>query len=492
MMLKRSAFPTVICSSLLLLLGCGGSSSSGTTDGSGGAGAGTSNGSGGQAQVGSGGTAPSSGSGSGSGSGGSVTVPAGSGGAATPSGSGGAGGSKPAGTGGAAVVGTGGAASPTGSGGAGPAGSGGVSGAGGASSTGGAAATGTGGGGGPPATGNEFWISPTGKDTNPGTKDAPLFSLCDDDLKAGACYKVCPTGVGCMAGGATIWVMDGTYKYGTVTQKIGSTKLGTAAAPYNVFAVAGAAPVFDFTGQPVAATSRGIQLQGDYWHIKGITVMNAGDSGIFVMGNHDTIELCSATRNNDTGIMIGVNSSRAPSGTYNTILNCDSYQNDDPVTMGANADGFGAKENSGEGNVFDGCRSWDNADDGFDFYGWASPVTVKNSWAFNEGGTTAGSQSNGNGFKMGGNKVSAVHVMSNLFAFDNNGNGGHKADWGFTYNSNPASMTCTGCASWNNAGGTFEKIAHVNDVTAPTGVTAAKAAAAKRNADGSLPDITKL
>jgi len=490
-MLKRSAFPALLCSSWLLLIGCGGSSSSGTTDGTGGAGTGTGNGngSGGQTQAGSGGAGAVASAGSGSG--GSATVPAGSGGAPAPSGSSGGAGPQPTGSGGSPVVGTGGAASPSGSGGAaGPAGTGGAKSGGGGGSAGGAAATGMGGGGGPAASGNEFWISPTGKDTNPGTKDAPLFTLCDDDLKAGACYKVCPTGGGCMAGGATIWVMDGTYKYGTVTQKIGSTKLGTATAPYNVFAVAGAAPVFDFTGQPVAATSRGIQLQGDYWHIKGITVMNAGDSGIFVMGNHDTIELCSATRNNDTGIMIGVNSSRSPSGTYNTILNCDSYQNNDPVTMGANADGFGAKENSGEGNVFDGCRSWDNADDGFDFYGWASPVTVKNSWAFNEGGTTAGSQSNG--FKMGGNKVSAVHVMSNLFAFDNNGNGGHKADWGFTNNSNPASMTCTGCASWNNAGGTFEKIAHVNDVAAPTGVTAAKAAAAKRNPDGSLPDITKL
>lgn len=485
MMRTRSLFPAVVCSSLMVILGCGGSSSPGTTDGTGGA----------ATSPGTGGSVPA-------GSGGSNAVAAGSGGAAAPDGSGGSGttigsggsggsgGSTPAGSGGsAAPQGTGGAAPASGSGGKSPSGTGGTTSAGGAIGVGGA---GTGTGGSPAATGNEFWISPTGKDTNPGTKDAPLFSLCDDDLKAGACYKVCPTGVGCMAGGATIWVMDGTYKFGAVTQKIGSTKLGTAAAPYNVFAVAGTTPVFDFTGQPTAATSRGIQLQGDYWHIKGITVMNAGDTGIFVMGNHDTIELCSATRNQDTGIMIGVNSSRSPSGTFNTILNCDSYQNVDPVTMGANADGFGAKENSGEGNVFDGCRSWDNADDGFDFYGWASPVTVKNSWAFNEGATTAGTQSNGNGFKMGGNKVSAAHVMSNLFAFDNNGNGGHKADWGFTYNSNPASMTCTGCASWNNTGGTFEKIAHTNDVPTPTGVTSAKAAAAKRNADGSLPDITKL
>jgi hypothetical protein len=81
--------------------------------------------------------------------------------------------------------------------------------------------------------------------------------------------------------------------------------------------------------------------------------------------------------------------------------------------------------------------------------------------------------------------------MSSLFAFYNNGNGGHKADWGFTNNSNPASMTCTGCGAWNNRGGSFQNITSSGGVSA-TSVTTAKAAAAKRNADGSLPDITKL
>ncbi len=135
----------------------------------------------------------------------------------------------------------------------------------------------------------------------------------------------------------------------------------------------------------------------------------------------------------------------------------DSYHNHDERCDGANADAFGAKKGTGVGNVFDGCRSWDNSDDGYDLFAWTSPVTIKNSWAFNMGATTAGSQSNGNGFKMGGNDVSAKHVMSSLFAFYNNGDGGHKADWGFTNNSNPASMTCAGCGAWNSRRGQAQR-----------------------------------
>jgi hypothetical protein len=96
---------------------------------------------------------------------------------------------------------------------------------------------------------------------------------------------------------------------------------------------------------------------------------------------------------------------------------------------------------------------------------------------------------------MGGNKVSAAHVMSNDFGFDNNQNkgGSHISDWGVTNNSNPAAMTCDKCGAWNNTnsnGGDFQGVTVQNRVTASA--TSAKAAAAKRNADGSLPDITSL
>jgi len=243
---------------------------------------------------------------------------------------------------------------------------------------------------------------------------------------------------------------------------------------------------------PADKNQYGIDIGSDWTRVKGVEVANANDTGILVQGAHDFVELCDVHDSADTGIKISSSSGFTGSGTFNTILNCDSHHNNDPQCNGANADGFGAKEGGGDGNVFDGCRSWDNADDGWDLFAWTSPVTVRNSWAFNMGATTSGSMSNGNGFKMGGNGVSAVHVMSNLFGFDNNGNGGHASDWGFTNNSNPASMTCRGCGAWNNKGGSFQSISHTGDVAMPAGITSAKAAAAKRNADGSLPAITSL
>ncbi len=417
-------------------------------------------------------------------------APTGSGGSTTPAGGvsqGGtttAGGTNPGGAtasgGMTAVAGTTGAGGTASKGGA--TGAGGATAAGGATGSGGATAA-----GGATSGTNEFWISPTGNDSNSGTKDSPLFSLCDDTGKKGACYKVCGTSGTCLTGGATIWVMDGTYKYGAVTQKIGSTKLGTASGVFNVFAVAGAKPVFDFTGMPVSSDSRGLQLQGDYWHIRGITVTKAGDTGIFVMGNNNIIDQCVVHHNQDAGLVIGVNSSRAGSGVNNLILNCDSYQNFDSATDGENADGFGMKENAGTGNVFRGCRAWDNGDDGWDFYGWSSPITVDNCWAISQTSTVYGGQSDGNGFKLGGNSVSATHKLSNLISV---GNGTHGSSGrGFTNNSNPATLTCTGtCGSWSNKAADTG----VGGITLKSGPTAAKMIAAVRLANGDLPDINSL
>jgi hypothetical protein len=288
--------------------------------------------------------------------------------------------------------------------------------------------------------------------------------------------------------------MNGTYKYGAVTQKITSSFVGTASGMLKVYAEAGAKPVFDFTGMAVASSSRGIQLGGYYWHIRGITVTKAGDTGIFVMGSNNTIEQCVAHHNQDTGFQIGTNTSvgATASGMNNLILNCDSYQNRDDATNGENADGFGLKESTGTGNVFRGCRAWDNADDGWDFYGWGSPVTVDNCWSVSAGKTTSAGDSDGNGFKLGGASVGAKHVLSNLYAADNKyGSSGR----GFTNNSNPTAMSCTGtCRSWGNK---------QSDTSNPSGVTAGaptgaptdlatRMANAVRNADGSLPAISSL
>ncbi len=378
--------------------------------------------------------------------------------------------------------------------------------AGGTSTTGGSSAAATGGatGGGADSTGCRVWLATNGVDTNSGTQAAPVLTIAKAyDL---LCPPVTGSANGAECAGAaprTLCIKPGTYAIATRFE-LKKTRMGTASSPILIQGdpTSSTKPVLDFSTQPRVSCGAnpsdgnlgGVTINADYVTLKNLEVKGANDNGIKVQGANNRIEMCVAHGNADCGIQISDGSGYTGSGTNNTILNCDSYQNNDTQCNGANADGFCAKENStgaGAGNVFDGCRSWDNADDGYDFYAWTFPVTVKNSWAFNMGATTAGTGSNGNGFKMGGNKVSAAHVMSNCFAFDNNETkGSSSADWGFTNNSNPATITCTGCGAWNNKGGSFQSITHTGDVTAST--TSAKAAAAARNANGSLPAITSL
>jgi hypothetical protein len=116
-------------------------------------------------------------------------------------------------------------------------------------------------------------------------------------------------------------------------------------------------------------------------------------------------------------------------------------------------------------------------------------VRIENSWAFDQSRTTEGSGSDGNGFKLGGDEVSAAHQLSALFATGNqNGSNGD----GFTRNSNPASMSCSGCASWGNTDNGADGISGLPG-TAPSGANVTNMAAdSARNADGSLKAVNSL
>jgi hypothetical protein len=484
----RSSAILCFASCLSLVVGCAGGTESGNDAGSS-SGAGGSHGNAGATGAGSGGSTTGGG-----GAGGSPTT-TGSGGATGTAGSTGGGSGGAPGTGGTPVTGGGGAI-----------GTGGKTGAGGMVGMGGT--TGAGGKTGP----CDIWLAPNGSDTNPGTVDAPMATL------AAGYNRLCP-GVGgaqpgdlCSGTLTTMCLKAGTYpmsaRFQTKKERMGTP---TRIITFMPDPAATTKPVLDFATQPrvtscpsgtvasapISGTDQnnhgGIDLISDYYKIQGLEIKNSNGWGVSIQGSHSVVQDLDVHNNGDCGISIRSGSGIASSGSFNTVLNCDSHQNDDVACQGANADGLCAKEGQGAGNVFDGCRSWDNADDGIDLFAWPDPVTVRNSWMFGMGATTAGSGSNGNGFKMGGNKVSAKHLMSNDFAFDNNetAGGAHVSDWGFTNNSNPASMTCTGCGAWNNRGGSFQNITSSGGVSA-TSVTTAKAAAAKRNADGSLPDITKL
>jgi hypothetical protein len=334
-----------------------------------------------------------------------------------------------------------------------------------------AGATGTAG-----TTGTELWIGPNGADSNPGTQASPFLTLTAAHARATA--------------GATIWVLPGNYRYSATASL---SKNGTATQPINIFAAAGARPVLDFSGQPRDTSSaRGIQINGDYWHIKGLEIENAGDNCVWIGGSHNTMEQLVIHGCDDTGVQITASVATDPTrGAFNTILNVDSYENFDGATGGENADGFAAKLHIGPGNVFQGCRSWNNADDGWDLFAANDVVVITGCWSFLNGKTLGGESNpagDGNGFKLGGaptpgdpDSGGAVHLVTGSFAFEN-------LSCGFVQNNNPDVPSLNMCGSARNRTAYCQTLNQSNAMNNFT-MTGADAKAAPRNADGSLPAI---
>ncbi len=273
-----------------------------------------------------------------------------------------------------------------------------------------------------------YYVSPSGSDSNTGTISSPFLTIGKAVTKVSA--------------GQTIYLRGGTYN---LTSTITISKSGTASAYINLFAYQSERPVLNFSGQ--AFGSRGVQLSGSYWHVKGIDITMAGDNGLYIGGgNYNVIEYCSFYRNKDSGLQL------CSGSAYDTIRNCDSYFNADPTDYG-DADGFAVKMDVGTGNYFYGCRSWRNCDDGWDGYLRGTDdvsTTIVNCWAFENGyfedGTDAGVNANGNGFKMGGSDDKTLKhnfTLKQCLAFNNKAKG-------FDQNNNQGSMTLYNCSGYNN------------------------------------------
>ena len=186
-------------------------------------------------------------------------------------------------------------------------------------------------------------------------------------------------------------------------------------------------PVFDFN-----RACAGMIFAGDYWYCQGFDVTNTQDTqkGIQISGSNCVFDNIQAYHNGNTGIQVSrylTTDEREDWPSSDLILNCTSYGNAD---IGyEDADGFAAKLTVGDGIVFDGCISYNNADDGWDLFakvetGSIGSVTIKNCVAYGNGyledGTDAG---NGNGFKMGGSSITGYHTLINSVAFGNKAKG---------------------------------------------------------------------
>ncbi|EPR12073.1 dockerin type I domain-containing protein [Ruminiclostridium papyrosolvens] len=263
--------------------------------------------------------------------------------------------------------------------------------------------------------------------------------------------------------GKTIYLKSGTYSFfKTVTIAEGNN--GNEGSMKNIAVLGNEKAVLDFSGMAFNSSNRGVILAGNYWNIKGIKIQKAGDNGMLLAGNNNIVEDCEFYANSDSGLQLSrFNSNYSTIAQWpsnNTIRNCYSHSNYDPDN-GEDADGFAAKLTCGQGNKFIGCISKYNVDDGWDLYtkddtGPIGSVYFENCEASYNGKTENGSSttdSDGNGFKLGGSGISVNHKLVNCKAFNNKKHG-------FTWNSNPGILTLIGCQASGNSGNDFEKVAN--------------------------------
>ncbi len=288
------------------------------------------------------------------------------------------------------------------------------------------------------------YASNNGVSTNDGTINSPV------DVQTALSYAV---------KGQTIYLAGGTYN---LTSELVAPKDVNGAYGQEICVRPldeDSDVIFDFNN-----VGAGLRVSGDYWHFFKINVTRsaANSNALVIAGNHNILESSNAYRNGNTGIQIAALSGSAPRSTwpsYNTVINCSSFENRDPSAN--NADGFTAKITNGAGNKFIGCISYANADDGWDLYsktesGAIEPVTLINCVAYGNGyidGKLTGGDMNG--FKLGGEGLPVNHTIINSLAFNN---GAH----GFDSNSNP-NVVARGNVSYNNEGSNFNMVTYANN-----------------------------
>lgn len=282
--------------------------------------------------------------------------------------------------------------------------------------------------------GTTIYVSANGTPSGAGTEASPL------DIYTAA-YSVAP--------GVTINLKKETYN---LSRRV-ILPYDTGGTKNKMVTINGNGAEFDFKEMALADSNRGVQINGDYYHLKNMTIKRAGDNGVLVGGSNNIVEGLILTENRDTGLQISrFDAEKQPTietwPANNLILNCTSFNNSD--TTGENADGFAAKLTCGN-NIFDGCIAYSNSDDGYDLYaksnsGTIGTIIIRNCLAFNNGLLTNSSSSvagDGNGFKLGGSNMSGHVIVENSAAW---GNQSH----GFTDNSNPGTIIIRNCTAFNN------------------------------------------
>lgn len=222
-------------------------------------------------------------------------------------------------------------------------------------------------------------------------------------------------------------------------------------------------PVLDFS--KTQQGTNGFVVKCDDVHIDNLIIQYAGHKGLLAQTNNSVFENIDTLGNCDCGFQL-----KRTSKTK--VINCCSYKNFGYLVNGFNSDGFCDKQYEGEGNEWINCKSWKNADDGFDFFERITPsdkpTMLKNCVAFDNGLESIDltdnpriktdnkffeerkcdlekypSSGNGNGFKLGGRGTLHNITLDNCVAFNNK-------HCGFAKNCNGGRIELNFCVSSNN------------------------------------------
>ncbi len=288
-----------------------------------------------------------------------------------------------------------------------------------------------------PLNATSFYLTTSGSDSNSGTSSSSAFGS--------LAYAVTQ-----LSAGDILYVSSGSYDESDSPIVIQTD--GTSSSPITIYGNSSSRPVFTFDGDE-SSSNRGVVMDADYWIWKNVVIENAGDNGMLLSGNDNTIQNCIFRGNHDTGLQLSRYSSSADAidewPTDNYIYKCIAYDNCDDDAE--DADGFAAKLTCGEGNVFEKCVSHHNVDDGWDLYtksstGEIGVVTFIDCIAHSNGTLTDGSTTGSgdkNGFKLGSSSNTVDHILVRCAAFYN----GHH---GFTDNGNIGSIKFINCTSYDN------------------------------------------
>ena len=292
-----------------------------------------------------------------------------------------------------------------------------------------------------------YYVSPTGSGSN--------YTLASPG-------KLTATVIGKLTAGDVLYLRGGQYD---LNNNLSITRNGTADKMITICPYEDEKPILDFRTEN--NKTNGVTVKGNYLHIKGITIRYAGYKGIWleeakycILEQLDVYGCCNA------GIQLR-------SGGHNTVVNCDSHDNFDYQDNGGNADGFADKQGDAcPGNVYIGCRSWNNSDDGWDSFQRVTdgtPTVYINCITYNNGpeyfdlsahprvlgkdanlscfnGKDLKNFANGgnpNGFKLGGQGTKHDTELYRCLAV------GHRSK-GFDQNNNAGHMKVINCTSYKN------------------------------------------